>query len=272
MLIIPEKARRRVLSVVMDFIHVEDLEFNDNFPAKITHAYISLIEESGSPPEQRHFIRAANRIRTTFFKLNTKVTKKDFLENLLVELNQEIKPILEEIRKKKPTVVVPVGGPSCECVYIDDIDSFEKVKKVTPKDVNDLVPLDMSEANIKRSLADIIGEKFVPKDWGGEKSDLYSSQVVLRGKRISAAFLLKGPSVKKLTIAKCGTNGDQLLRLTKEPAQLFVVQHVGEIDTNVIEMLDTLVRDLSRKKKERFCYCIMDGVDTARVLKAYSKF
>ncbi|MCK4444858.1 MAG: hypothetical protein KAW09_09955, partial [Thermoplasmata archaeon] len=100
---------------------------------------------------------------------------------------------------------------------------------------------------------------------------LYSSFVLLEGDRISTAFLLKGPSVKKLTIDKCGKRGNQVLRLIKEPASFFVVQHVGEIDTDVIELLYSLVSDLSQKRAERLYYSTMDGVDTARVLRAYGK-
>ena len=77
--------------------------------------------------------------------------------------------------------------------------------------------------------------------------------------------------MKKLTIAKCGKRGDQLLRLLREPARLYVVQHVGEIDTNVIELLGTLAIQKSQQSMEGLYYCIMDGVDTARVLKAYGK-
>jgi hypothetical protein len=124
---------------------------------------------------------------------------------------------------------------------------------------------------VKASLASIIGENFVRKDWAGEKSDLYSSNVIYKGKRVSTAFLLKGPSVKRLTIDKCGKRGNQVLRLVKEPAQLFIVQHNGEIDTDIIELLETYVSDLSRKKGMKLYYCIIDGTDTARVLVAYDK-
>lgn len=270
MLRIPQDVQRRILSAVMDFIRTEDLTFKDDFPLKITHVYISLLEKSSEPPNRQAFLIEANKIRTTFFRLNTNLRKRNFLENLLAELDREIKPILNEIREEKPAVISVHESPY-ERIYVDDVDSFQKVKKVSPKAVKDLVPLEISEENVKRSLAGIIGEKFVRKDWAGEKSDLYSSHVILRGNRISTAFLLKGPSVKRLTIDKCGKRGNQLLRMIKEPAQLFTVQHIGEIDTDVIELLERLISDLSRKKSIRLYYCIMDGVDTARILKAYGK-
>ena len=142
---------------------------------------------------------------------------------------------------------------------------------MSAKAVKGMLPLTMPEEDVKVSLASIIGENFVRKDWAGEKSDLYSSNVIFKGKRMSTAFLLKGPSVKRLTIDKCGKRGNQILRLIKEPAELFVVQHNGEIDTDVIEFLETCVSDLSRKKSVKLYYSVIDGVDTARVLIAYNK-
>lgn len=271
MLIIPQDVRRRILSIVMDFIHAEDLKLNDDFPLKITHVYVSLIQKHSELPNRQSFTIETRKIKTTFFKLNTTITKKKFLENLLAELNREIKPILDEIQKKRSTTQIPVSKSLLQRLYVDDIDSFKKVKEVNSKVVKDFVPLKISEEDIKRSLADIIGERFVRKDWAGEKSDLYSSYVIYKGNRISTAFLLKGPSVKRLTIDKCGKRGNQLLRLIREPAQLFVVQHVGEIDTDVIELLERLVSDLSRKKNTKLYYCVMNGVDTARILLAYKK-
>ncbi len=38
------------------------------------------------------------------------------------------------------------------------------------------------EETVKRALAGLIGENFVPKDWGGEQSDLYTSRVFARGR------------------------------------------------------------------------------------------
>ncbi len=179
--------------------------------------------------------------------------------------------VLDEIREEGTNIPLAEVSHPPERVYVDDIDSFKKVKDIRPESVRGLVPLSVREADIKQSIADIIGERFIPKDWGGEKSDLYSTYVILGGKRASTAFMLKGPSVKRLTIAQCGKNGDQLLRLTREPARLFVVQSVGEIVTDVIDLLNTLASEKGRGTNEKLYYCIVDGVDTARILRAYGK-
>lgn len=164
--------------------------------------------------------------------------------------------------------VLRSGTSTCQRIYVDEVDSFERVRNVLAKDVKDL-PVEVKEKEVKEFFANTIGENFVPKDWPGEKSDLYSSHVVLKGKRISTAFLLKGPSVRKLTIDKCGKRGNQILRLVREPAQLFVIQSNGQIDTDVVSMLEICVSELSRKSDCRLYYCIIDGTDTARLLEAY---
>ena len=76
------------------------------------------------------------------------------------------------------------------------------------------------EKDIKKAFAEIIGESFVPKDWGGEKSDLFTTSVQVDGQPMATAFALKGPAVfKPLTVAGLGKNGDQISRLFSEPAE-----------------------------------------------------
>lgn len=59
-------------------------------------------------------------------------------------------------------------------VYPAQIDAFrsplERAKPATKRDLD--VLLTMPESEVKKALAEIIGEPFVPKDWGGENSDL----------------------------------------------------------------------------------------------------
>lgn len=257
--------------MAMDLIHAEGLLSSDDFPIKIARTYVSLLEEHGKLPDLDVFLRKAERVRTTFFRLNARLSKRAFLKDLLKALNAEVTPLLQEVEARKQLGKPPVRRAFCRRIYVEDIDTFGKVKGVKPKSVWKSVPLRISELEIKELLADIVGEKFVPKDWSGEKSDLYSSLVEFGGNRLSTAFMLKGPSVRKLTIDKCGKRGNQLQRLVREPARLYVVQHIGEIDTDVIELLETLVSNRSQQKMEGLYYCIMDGVDTARVLKAYGK-
>jgi hypothetical protein len=165
--------------------------------------------------------------------------------------------------------------PIQERLYIEDIDSFQKVRDINPAMVTDFLEngfLNRMEDQVQLALEQILSVSFHRKDWGGEINDLFTANVVLNGTRRAAAFLLKGPGIgsKEMTIADCGKNGDQLVRLFTTPAELFIIQYVGPI-------ADMLVRDVCGKVMElraqgRTChFLIIDGQDTARLLIAYGK-
>src|SRR5260221_835691 len=64
--------------------------------------------------------------------------------------------------------------PETLSVDIQHIDSFEKVRGVNHRDIEPYVNngfFNRDEGTIKRAFAEIIGESFVPKDWGGETED-----------------------------------------------------------------------------------------------------
>jgi len=156
-------------------------------------------------------------------------------------------------------------------LYVEDIDSFSEVQNVQPQEVKALLPLDLLENEIQTFLEEIIGENFHQEDWGGELNDLVTSHVKVDGKRVRAAFLLKGRGTRgKLTIAKCGKHGDQIVRLFEAPVDLYIIQHVGEIDQRVIYDLEGKA-ELKISKGEKCRVCIIDGTETARILKAYGK-
>ena len=161
-------------------------------------------------------------------------------------------------------------------IYIDDIDNFKEVCQFKPEKVMHLLDkngqLNMKEDGIQIALENILGVNFHKKDWGGEENDLYTSNVTVSGNRIAAAFMLKGKGTKKhiLQISDCGKNGDQLLRLFQSPAELFVVQFVGEISENIIKDIEGKT-DTKRKEGKQAQYCIINGQDTARILFAYNK-
>jgi hypothetical protein len=157
-------------------------------------------------------------------------------------------------------------------VSVEEIDSFQETSDVSASEVDDLVPLQLPEADIKRILREIIDEPFDQKDWGGETSDLFTTRVVFRGRRTPAAFLLKGPSVNRpLHIADLGKRGDQGQRLFREPASLYLIQHVGKIASAVREHIQVLAARKARVTGANVYYCFIDGVDLARVLAAYGK-
>jgi hypothetical protein len=155
-------------------------------------------------------------------------------------------------------------------VHVSQIDSFEKAQDVKDRLTKAaLGPLkNVAEADIKAAFAEIINEPMVPKDWGGESSDLFSSRVVLGGKRISTAFLLKGPGkFHPMTPADLGKNGDQIGRLYSEPADLLVLQHCHEVTVAVRKQMRAYAQQMGNPRQ----FCIIDGYDTLRILKAYGK-
>ena len=70
---------------------------------------------------------------------------------------------LRALRERTDTAVAKV-------IHVDDIDSFERVRGVSPSDVVDMLEdelLPTPESEVKRLLCDIIGENYEHKDWGG---------------------------------------------------------------------------------------------------------
>lgn len=165
------------------------------------------------------------------------------------------------------SVAIPSAGAKVKRVYIDDFAAFAKVKKVKGADS---LPPEVSEDQFKRGVQAIIGEPGQFKDWGGERSDLYTTRLYLNGKRLSAAFAFKGPGLKgKLVLGKMGKNGDQLPRLLQEEADMFFVQHWREIDPLVIETMRNLVVAKSVTTGKPLWFGTIDGKDSHRLYLAY---
>lgn len=163
-----------------------------------------------------------------------------------------------------------MGWPKTARIYPSQLKAFERIAQTKPPTKAQLKKLlNVPEVEVKNRFAAIIGEPFVPKDWGGEKSDLYTSRLTLDEKPISAAFIFKGPAVSgALHPANMGKRGDQLVRAFEEPADLIVIQHHNQIASTVIRQAEALAADHSRPR----LYCIIDGAETYRILKTYRKF
>ena len=100
--------------------------------------------------------------------------------------------------------------------------------------VRGICPLDLLEDDVEQIIANVIGEPFRQKDWGGELDDLFSQSVQLDGRSVRTSFMLKGRGLgSQMKMKNLGKNGDQITRMTRQPAELFVVQHVNDIDSSV---------------------------------------
>ena len=124
------------------------------------------------------------------------------------------------------------------------------------------------EADVKKALATLIGEPTVPKDWGGEQHDLWTTRLRLEGRGHTAAFVLKGPAGgsmwRPMTIAMLGRNGDQLQRMASSPAEVLVVQHCHEIRPEVVSMLESLASDMRNPRR----FMVIDGYHSHSLMRA----
>jgi hypothetical protein len=165
--------------------------------------------------------------------------------------------------------------PIKERLFLDDIESFARIRGVDPRVIAPFLKngyLDATENMVQIALEDILNVPFHKMDWGGEGNDLYTANLTVDGKRRPTAFLLKGNGLKNRTmeIKHCGKNGDQVIRLFRSPADLFVIQFVGNIAEAIIDHAHgENARLKTQGKKAQFL--IIDGQDTARLLYAYDK-
>jgi hypothetical protein len=148
--------------------------------------------------------------------------------------------------------------------FVEDFDEFSKIKNIpVPSDVEPMRRV--SENAFKQCLGEILGEA-VQNDWGGETSDFYAAHIHMKGRPQTAAFLLKGPArFSPMSLNHLGKNNDQIVRLAKEPAQVLCVQHCHDVTPPVRETLRAFAVQPGNPRR----FCIIDGRDSLRLLKAY---
>lgn len=243
------EARKAALDAILERIHLEGYENYDDF-AKRTAVWFE--ENSQSELTEYAFVEEF-RTGNDFHKYNQTDDREDFLSAVYADAINAIErvPSLEPKR-----------------LYIEDIDSFSRVIDIGPDELEIEGPvLEVSEADVKEYLREILGEQFEQPDWGGEINDLFTNQVKINGERVDTAFMLKGPSVNPpMQIADAGTRGDQFQRLFQSHADLFIIQYNGKIEDRTYGHIKNLA-----KVTNAGMYCIIDGIDTARLLKAYDK-
>ena len=151
---------------------------------------------------------------------------------------------------------------------MDEIESLKKVKRIK----GDVAAPVLSETRFKEGVKRIIGETGKFRDWGGEQSDVFTSRVRVNGRRLPTAFAFKGPGKKGvLTPGGMGKNGDQIQRMFKEPAQVFLVQYHAQVAASVPELMETHAQSKSFNTGERIYYGVIDGQDTRRLIAAYPR-
>jgi len=126
----------------------------------------------------------------------------------------------------------------------------------------------MRESDVKAALSRIVGTPFVSKDWGGERSDMVTNNLVVDGMVTSAAWLLKGRSVQgTMYVADLGKRGDQIERLSSEPVDVLIVQHNNQISSPVVNIVRAFASNMEMPRR----YMILDGDATGRILRDYGE-
>ncbi len=170
---------------------------------------------------------------------------------------------------KVVTIRIPRPRIQARYVTIDDIDSFHRVgrTRVEPSQYT-AIP----ESRFKRGVARILGEGGQFRDWGGERNDLYTNRVRIGGHRLPAAFAFKGPGTRGiLTPRQMGKNGDQIQRLFKTAARVFLVQYWGQVDESIVEQMEEFAKAKSATEGSRVFFGVIDGDDSNRLLEAYPR-
>jgi hypothetical protein len=185
----------------------------------------------------------------------------------------EIQPeLIGQLRFADADMFGRVGADSLQ-IWPHQIDEFSRLgdSKRAPASALRRVA-EMREDDVKSAFATLIGEPYVPNDWGGERSDLNTTRLRLEGKPLEASFVFKGPGApKKMVIATLGKNGDQIARALTEQPDLVVVQHYGSIDATVRHLLERYCFFETYARQRRTHWMVVDGETTAQILGAYGK-
>jgi hypothetical protein len=149
-------------------------------------------------------------------------------------------------------------------ITIDEIDAFAGSKRPAKKFGA------VREEIIKKAFAEIIGEGGKFKDWGGEKSDLYTNRLKVKGTRRATAIAFKGRGTSgKLVPAKMGKNGDQIGRLFDEPADVFLIVYCGQIDSSVVSQLHAFAIAKRALSGQRAYFGVIDADDLGQIAARY---
>ena len=168
---------------------------------------------------------------------------------------------------KTVTIRIPRSRIQARYITIDDIDSFGRVARIRVEPGQYTA---IAESRFKNGIAKILGEGGKFKDWGGERNDLYTNRVRISGRRLPVAFAFKGVGTRGiLTPRLMGKNGDQIQRLFKTAACVFIVQYWGQVAESVVEQMAEFAKAKSATEGSLVFYGVIDGGDSNRLLKAY---
>lgn len=151
----------------------------------------------------------------------------------------------------------------------EDIEQFADMNSVPSLSPKQRALLkNIPERTVKELICRLLDETSIPKDWGGEESDIFSSNLLINGHYQTGAFLLKGPAkFHEMKPTDLGKNGDQLYRLFNIPADIYIIQHCCDIGPAVRGQAEAFALRRSLTKTCKLVF--MDGNATGRLLQAH---
>jgi len=172
--------------------------------------------------------------------------------------------------KSMQTIILKVPFKA-ETIYVqlEQMEEFSRVKDVILKSssAQDRLP----EVAVKTGIIKLLGEAHVPKDWGGENNDIFSTKLTLFNKKRRVAFALKGPAKSGPLVPKMmGKNGDQIQRLFSAPAEVFIVQYEGEVKESIFTLMEQLAKAKAVSGGPVY-WGVIDNEGTKKIRVAYPK-
>lgn len=156
-------------------------------------------------------------------------------------------------------------------IQAEEVDQFSTIDQAwTPNKKKFELMRTIPEKQVKELMCSLL-EQEPQNDWGGEESDIFTSGLIVGGRRMTGAFLLKGPAkFHPMTPKDLGKNGDQLYRLFNIPADIYIIQHCHAIEPSVRGMAEAFAVRRTLTAPCRLLF--LDGWDTARLLKAHGQW
>lgn len=233
--------------------------------------------QEGKKLVQHHIVEQIKiNQETAYQKVSFYTANKNKILNLAENPHKKSKYPTRQEPKISLTGIIKIKIPSgipkprYSLINIDEIDSFDEIKKViAPKKYNfDSLP----EEKIKIGFQKILAQEGKFKDWGGENNDLYSGKLKYKSRKYAAAFAFKGKATKgTLKPNMMGKNGDQVGRLFRTPATFFFVVYPRIIHESIVTQMQAFALAEAMTGKPVF-YCVIGGEDFARIYQAYQKY
>jgi len=247
-----QKTEIQILSRILNLLNRHHYYDEEGLAINLSRAFIQW-------QDQNNFLKNAGKIKTSFFRKN-KVNKDQFLS---------------EIHKEVAHLTINAAIPRFpKQIFWEDVDSFSRARKVKASKER---YLNLLEIDVKKAFLSLIGEPNIHKDSSVEMSDIFTPRIKLNGENISTAIALNGRGKFKtkkkegiFEIADSGKNGNQINRLFEEPAKLFILQCVGQFSNYVCDEMYAHAYKKSKGGKEEIYYCLIDGNDTDRIIRATS--